>query len=425
MEMRKAFDEQINKNLSCINKIDVAIDHRIGLENEYFIIDKDKNPVTQSFRDSILQGELFFKKELGVSQIELNTIPISIEQGHEEVLHFIKEQENAIVKKAKKFGCSVIRMGFYPGNLDDIQATYDPEHNQKILNVYEKMRKDYFDCYIGDVNIGSRMHELISGCQASELNMEVDLDRAIPVLNKTYEMSPLFIALSANSPIVNYSNSGYLEIRNIIWEKGYELRTFDKYCNDDSYRTYFPRDYYDNINQYWADVNSQIHIKHDECNAFINNQKMFWRLARLKLFNSKCILETRFMSMQPTCEEEIAIHMALYAMLMLSVEEKKDLLPISFVKENFRRTTRYGVDTQLYDYENGTNKIKERYVCSMLEECLEKIVKYWSKISLNTAILIEDIFHKRLEKGPAALEQIEFFKTHTIEELMEHYAIKV
>jgi len=402
-----------------------VIDSRIGLENEYLIVNNDMRPVSQSFRDSILHEEPLLKRELGISQIELNTIPISIENGHEEVLYFVKEQEYAIAKKVKNYGCSIIRIGCYPGSLNDLQATYDPEHNQKILDIYGKMRREYFDSYIGNVKIGNRIHELISGCQASELNIEVNPDKAIPLLNKTYEISPLFIALSANSPIIDLSNTGYLEVRNVIWKKGYELRTFDEYCNNDSFRTYFPKDYYKNMSQYWEDMSKQLYIKHDVNNAFINNQKMFWRLARLKMMYSKCFLETRFMSMQPTCEEEIAIHLALFAILMLSAESEKNLLPLSFVKENFRRTTRYGIDTQLYELRNGVNTITERYANDILEEYIEKAIQYWKKISVSSAIFIEDVLHKKLDKGPAALEQIEFLKNHTADELIKHYAVKV
>lgn len=423
-EMKEAFRIQLNNRMMDKMKINYPIDKKIGLENEYFIVDKNMNPGPQAIRDLIVQKNQLFKNELGASQIELNTIPISIENGHEDILNFIKEQECIVARQLEQYQCYLLRMGFYPGKLNGIQITNNAEIYKSMLDKYKRYRKSYFECNVGKINLGNRMPELISGCQSSQLNLQVNYNDAIKLLNITYELSPLFVAISANSPIINSEYSDYLDIRNILWENGYELRTYNEFVHNVSFRTYFPCDYYRNLNEFWDDVNGQLHMKRDIDHAFVNNQKMFWRLARLKLVENKCLLETRFMSIQPTCEEDIALHLALYALLVLRLQKNEKLLPITFVKENFRRTSRYGMNTPIYVYEKDTDKIIERDIKNVLDICLYEITKYWDKKSVATGNFIADIFYEKMSQGTSAEKQIKYLQNNSIKDLIYKYSVK-
>lgn len=421
-EMKEAFRLQLNNNLKNNMYSDYFLDNTLGLENEYFIVDINMNPAPQTVRDELLQENQTLKKELGASQIELNTVPISIEHGHEAIINYVKEQEYVMAKQLEKYECYLLRMGVYPGKIDTIHITNEPEIYKNMLDKYKQVRRDYFDCSVGAINLGGRIPELIGGCQSSQLNLQVNYQDAIKLLNVTYELSPIFIAISANAPFIDLKNSEYLDVRNILWENGYELRSYNEFIHNVSFRTYFPCDYYDDMNQYWDDMNKQIHMKCDKENAFINSQKMFWRVARLKLIGTKYLLETRFMSIQPTCEEDVALHLAIYALLMLRLENSEKLLPITFVKENFRRTSKYGMNTQIYVYKEGSGKIIEQDVKTVLEICLWKIAKYWGKSSCRN--FIEEIFYKKMKYGTSAEEQKKYLMNNSMKELIYKYTIK-
>ena len=128
------------------------------------------------------------------------------------------------------------------------------------------------------------------------------------------------------------------------------------------------------------------------------------------------------MSIQPTCEEDVALHLAIYALLMLRLENSEKLLPITFVKENFRRTSKYGMNTQIYVYKEGSGKIIEQDVKTVLEICLWKIAKYWGKSSCRN--FIEEIFYKKMKYGTSAEEQKKYLMNNSMKELIYKYTIK-
>lgn len=422
-EMQKAFIKQLKKRCSESKDIGCSIDGKVGIENEYMVVDKELKPAPQAIRDYFINENPLWKRELGASQIEFNSLPISVETDHEKLLNHVKQQEETVAKQLEKYDCHILRMGFYPGNLSDIKITDISERYQSILDKYSMYRKEYFDCNLGGIDMGQHINAMIGGGQSSQLNLQVRQNDAIGLLNMIYELTPLFVALSSNSTIIDKKNSGYLEVRNVLWEDGYELRTYDEYIHNVSFRTHFPSDYYRNLEDYWKDVNRQLYMKYDTRHAFEINQKMFWRLARLKYQGRKLLLESRFMSIQPRCEEDIALHMFLYSLLLQKSIENNRLLPLMFVKENFRRATKYGTKASLYVYRENSNKIVEEDVKYIIEKKLHKVTKYWYKKNRSTGLFIEDIIYDKLIFGSAAEKQLKYLKKHTTKELMELYII--
>lgn len=148
-------------------------------------------------------------------------------------------------------------------------------------------------------------------------------------------------------------------------------------------------------------------MKWDPEHAFQNNQKMYWKLSRIKLLNGCCLLETRFMSIQPDIKEELAMHLSMFAILSQCESEQTTFIPISFVKENFRRVTKYGINTPVFVSKQTGHAIVERDIKEVLEILLDKVIAYWRGKSDETADLISQTFQKRLQAGPPALEQIQ------------------
>lgn len=422
-EMQKAFNNQLNSKQEAVKDIQCTIDGKIGIENEYMVVDKEFKPVKQDIRDYIINENALWKQELGASQIEFNSLPISIENGHEELLCHVKQQEAIIAKQLAKYGCHILRIGFYPGSLSEIKITDIAEHYQNILDRYSKYRKEYFDCNLGSIEMGDHINAMIGGGQSSQLNMQVRKTDAVRLLNRVYELSPLIVAMSSNSAIVDMKKTDYLEVRNVLWEDGYELRTYDEYVQNVSFRTHFPSDYYLDMEDYWKDVNNQVYMKYDIMHAFDINQKMFWRLARLKYQGEKLLLESRFMSIQPTCEEDVALHMFLYSLLLIEETGDNRILPLTFVKENFRRATKYGTKAFLYVYKENSDKIVEEDVKLIIAKKLHKVTKDWYRKKHSTGLFIEKIINDKLNFGSAAEKQLIYLREHTTRELMEAYVI--
>ncbi len=267
------------------------------------------------------------------------------------------------------------------------------------------------------------MHEMIIGCQSSQLNIEIGYANACMLLNRLMELAPFFMAIAVNSPIIDNKITNYLEVRELIWKNGYDLREINDIFSDKSFRTGFPVNYYDDINQYWRDMKQQMYMKYDLENAFANNQKMFWRVARIKLTNGKCLLESRFIPIQPTIEEDLAIQLSIYAMLVLYVKTPLSLIPMSFVKENFRRAVKYGLKATVYVYDQHRRKIQEEPVIGVLNNMLDDIIRFWSEFSIDTAAIIETVFRNRFSRGTPASQEAVLLEEKSAKKLMQNYII--
>ncbi|MEF2966636.1 glutamate-cysteine ligase family protein [Paenibacillus sp. M1] len=409
--MGRAFWEHLSELRSNVLVANSDLCGIIGFETEYLLTDRYFNLADEEMRNRLIGDAPFMKREIGASQIELVSRPFSLKDGTEHLIGEMEEMEQQAFAAASSYNNRLLRLGIYPGQITDLKITDDPSTYQTVLDQFKSERKRYLDLHLGAVNLSERAHELISGCQSTQMNMQVNYSQnAIHLLNKTIEISPMFIALGANSPIFDGRMTGLLETRHLVWEIGYDMRSYPEFVSEMNSRTSFPNQYYVNLNHYWTTLYQQKFMKYDPHNAFNLNQKMNWKIARLKLVGSKpsvCLLETRFMPVQPTLKEDLALHLAVYALLDLSLaNEPTQLLPIVFVKENFRRASRYGLDCEFYDLTPDRKGIVEYPVVRIIRQALELICEYWKRISLAASMLIEEVIGSRLAIGPPALALI-------------------
>ena len=422
-EMQSAFEKQLHVRLNEIRQADVAIEDKVGIENEYLIIDSNYKPVEQCIRDEIVREIPYTKCEIGASQLEFNSLPVSISCGMENLYIHICDFENKLIDRLKAYNCYALRMGCYPGSVNDLKVTTGNFMYQELLDEYYGLRKKCIVSTIGDISFEEKLHEMIIGCQSSQLNIEIGYANACMLLNRLMELAPFFMAIAVNSPIIDNKITNYLEVRELIWKNGYDLREINDIFSDKSFRTGFPVNYYDDINQYWRDMKQQRYMKYDLENAFANNQKMFWRVARIKLTNGKCLLESRFIPIQPTIEEDLAIQLSIYAMLVLYVKTPLSLIPMSFVKENFRRAVKYGLKATVYVYDQHRRKIQEEPVIGVLNNMLDDIIRFWSEFSIDTAAIIETVFRNRFSRGTPASQEAVLLEEKSAKKLMQNYII--
>ncbi|MEK5547575.1 glutamate-cysteine ligase family protein [Paenibacillus sp. FSL L8-0689] len=403
----------------------------MGFETEYLLFDFEFNLVDEKVRNRVIENATFIKREIGASQIELVSRPFTLAEGLENLINEMQQMEQEAAAIAHAQNNRLARLGTYPGSFTDLEITDDRENYQMILDQFKSSRKHHLELHLGEVDLSSRVHELISGCQSTQMNVQVNYNQAaIDLLNKTIEISPLFIAIGANSPILDRRLTGLLETRNLIWEIGYDLRTYSEFLAALSTRVSFPHQYYANFHNYWATLYQQKHMKSDPRYAFSLNQKMNWKIARLKLVGGSgkptaCLLETRFIPIQPTLREDIALHLGVYALLDLSLSKGGErLLPVTFVKENFRRASCYGIDCELYYFTSDGKRITEYAATELINRAGERICDYWKRKSSSTATLVEEVLSKRLRVGPPALSLINNIRGNSKNTLLGTQEIK-
>lgn len=396
LNMRKSFNKQYNEK---INRLDLneTIGNRnlVGIETEYLIVDDNYKLVAEEIRNNIVKSHTFLKKELGASQIEINSDPVSLKYGYKDLLSDIKFKEKLLVSEANKYNCQILRMGMYPGSVNDILITNDHGRYNDKLDTIREIRPAYINRSIGNVELNESIHEFIGGCQSCHFNIEVSQSKAINLLNKAIELSGYYIALSASSPILDCKDTGYSEVKHALWTIGYEDRDIDGLLTK-SNRVSIPNRYYRSFSDYWIDVRNQFYYTYDVDHAFEFNQKMYWKNSRLKLVGESStliLLELRYLPTQPSAEDDIAMYLLIYG-LLISHSETSNILPIHLVKENIILGSMYGIDAKLYYLNNGI--VEKKSASEIIKSQLEKSLKYWEKIDINTVEFIKNSIEDKL-----------------------------
>lgn len=394
-KMLSSFWIQKNIKEEAILSSNTSIKNTIGIENEYLIIDEKGCLVSSDIRDKIISYTNYTQPELGQSQIEFCSEPFEVSRNWKEIVNTLLKHEDEINNVAARFNCRLVRIGCYPGDIKDIKICSSPQKNNIILDNFKKSKSSFIKSVKN--NFLDDAHLLLAGCQSSQLNIRIPYDQsAIKLLNITYETAPYFMTLSTNSSIIDNCNSNYEEIRPVLWEVGYDCRSFDDFLSNESSRCSLPKKYYEDLQDYWRDVASQTFMYNNPEEAFLTSQKMFWKIARIKFYGNDpiCLLELRYMAIQDSMEKDILIHLFTYYYLLWRSDNSRnvvDLLPMSFLKENHRRACKNGIRSILYLKLNGD--IVELSAKEILKILLNNIKPFIIE-SLDNAIVFINLLEK-------------------------------
>jgi gamma-glutamyl:cysteine ligase YbdK (ATP-grasp superfamily) len=396
--MRTAFDEQLSGMLV---GYDLSVDEMtsmVGVENEYLLVTADGSLATEEVRDAVLNGcrDIQTSRELGRSQMEIITCPVDVCSGYRGLYDELYMAENVLRSVAQRLGCTLVRIGSYPGASGDILYTQHDDKYRRILEAFDDVLPKTGTTNIGDVGLNDNTTWLMGGCQATQLNIRVRSgDNAVYLLNRAIELSPSFIALSANSPFVNCRPTGYKDIRYVLWEMAYDMSGTMKSTFGVRRRTGIPNNYHENMDAYLDDVRNQPFMICDPDHAFSHQMKMYWRIARLKPCGknfASSLLEIRCIPIQPTLLEDIAIHMLVYGLLSAYTRKharRTGFLPINLVNENIYRACKGGLDAKLYCYSDG--RIVEADAKEIVSSHIEMAVEEWNQKSKETADLVQSL----------------------------------
>ncbi|WP_185750414.1 glutamate-cysteine ligase family protein [Butyrivibrio sp. AE3003] len=375
-----------------------------GLEAEYLLVDDRLDLAEETIRDRIVEKTDFLKKELGCSQVEINTSPVRIVDGYEDMMKEYSGKEYDLKRVAEEEKHHIVRLGMYPGKVDSIKITSNKHRYIDRLNIIERIRPKYVDIRINGKDY-IHMQNYIAGAQALHINIHVSKGEAVYRLNRAYELSGYIMALVAASPFLDGCDSIYDDIRQVLWNNGYEDRKLDEYIIRDN-RTTIPATYYVDIEDYIRKVSEQIQLDDNYDTVLYSCQKMNWRICRLKVIDfesaPKIILELRYLPIQLTLERDVLCSLFIIGCIFYNEDKCQDLLPISLVSENMRRACHFSMDEKMYFY-NGRD-IVEKPVKEILEILLHRSLCYWNKINIEIAERVDEKISEYIERGNVAQE---------------------
>jgi len=379
----------------------------LGVESEYLLLDQDLKPVEQLIRDDIIHSGSSFCRELGAAQIETTTRPFDIKrEGHWGLLEDILRLEKELIYQATRRNCYVFRGGIYPGLLDNIALTNDRPHYLDLYNSIEQSVKECSQKAVNGIPLRHKSTRYLALSQASQLNIQVGQGQEmLDVLNTSYYLSPLFMALSVNAPIIDGMITGCMDVRNILWQIGYDSRTLKEYYENKQCGIGLPVQFYSSSDKYWEDVKTQIIYCNNEDTALSTAQRLFRKAIRLKYCKSEAshevylLMENRYISMQQSAYSDIALHLACYTMLMLLKEKEFSYcrFPFSYLQENFRNACLMGDKCDLFFLDDNQNLIKGS-ASSLIDKMIMDIDYYWKSISRETGDFIVEHLIKMLSQ---------------------------
>jgi gamma-glutamyl:cysteine ligase YbdK (ATP-grasp superfamily) len=385
----------------------------VGVETEYLLVDAHNNLISEAQRNRVLEALDHSSPELGVSTLETHTDPVPLldDDGACSLLREMQRVEDETAATARNHGCALVRMGAYPGAFEKLAVTQQPNRYQRLLDIAHTLHGVDDNTapivQIGEIQLPYQRCDVMSGCQSIHINMQVPAgEQAIALLNRSIEMVPYLLALTANSPLLNCRPSGYKEVRVPLWEPLFTFPHIDAYYGVNTRRTGFPDYYYRSWDDYWRDVGRKLYMTHDPDEALDSNVKQFWRTVRLKPcpgHKTDCLLEVRAFSTQPTLAEDAALYLLLVALLKHSQRNPRPLLPIAYTKVNFDQASRHGLDALLY-VSDGAGNLFQRPAAAIAAEFITQAIELWRDISPEAADLVA-LLHPRTApecKTPAA-----------------------
>lgn len=377
----------------------------VGVETELFLTQQNLEALDYRVRDRLVKelniharkvGYKFnhFKEELGGSQIEIVTLPINISKDGIKVLvdHMGALEEILISLIPNDYG--VLRMGSHPLIIpQDYQRT---ESNEKFITVpdfhnHNRKRADQNGLLQFGRNSKVDISDaaIIGLCNAVQTTIDVySFEEAIDVLNRSFMISPYAVAISSNARYLGGVDTGFSDIRFVIWELNHDTRTETEIEVGKMTRVGLPKDYHQDMESYFRDLRAYPFILDtnlDENLEDILKVQEFlskavglnWRDARIKFqLNHKpmqLLVEFRPLSTQSSLMEDIACLMFYVGRLHFSTIYREDLIPMSKVHQNKEVAMLEGINGQLW-YRNYGGEIVSESARTVLEVELERAI---------------------------------------------------
>ncbi len=337
---------------------------KIGLELECHIADRETLDLAPEYvRNSLTTDHgNTFGKELGASQLEIRTEPLTTHKNiFEELSENLKSsQKLAISLVGGKY--TILNMGFHPlAPFNPAQRSETEEKYELVPNFHNEYESELVRKFfqhgidLGDAGIMGLANSVQCNLEAQSLGDAVDKQ------NRSFHISPYIWALASNAKFVGGRDVGFEDIRMKAWEVSHDTRDLEEVLNETPLRVGLPKDYDGTIEEYFARITDHPFILSHTDAAFEIGIGLNWNDTRIK-FNrdsKTAIVEFRPISTQPTVEENIALMAFYVGRLLYSQKTGEKLLPMQLVNYNREEVMKYGLDSRLYSYEGDRIKLVE------------------------------------------------------------------
>jgi len=337
-----------------------------GIELELPLMNTDYTLASQQDRDVIVKSVPNTSVELSAHQLEvvpdkpadLKQDLLSLEQAMEDSVDLVRE-------KTQSLGLSWLRFGTYPlCHIHEVDHTKgEPKYIKYVRSPMWHTQNQRPDAE-GYVLTASGPLDVSSGYIVGLLNAiqvtvdAVSFDDAIDKLNRSYMISPMAVALAANSSHLGYLYTGYADVRFVAWTISHDTRLQSEVDSGFPTRVGLPRDYFSGMNEYFNQILSYPFVMNDPISMnypFEVGNGIFWRDARLKFFrdNHKVGVEFRPVAVQSDLHSDVSAMMFYIGRLVWSQHNKEALIPMNKVWANKQSAMSLGMRAKLHTLVNG------------------------------------------------------------------------
>ena len=405
----------------------------VGVEDELYLLDEEGKPLDEERRDEVIGKSKDFDElleevdeleesdrephgmvehELGEYMFEIASKPVKNIGNLRELQEAVESPLEAVRKIVEAKGFSIGRHGTIPV-LDQSNVKRTSETKYEVVpNKYDEMRLETVAEEFGEIDtVDPRNEDIPASICSTQLNMQAEnLEDAVEKANIGYAIAPYVTALTGNSRFHDGGDLGVNDSRVELWEKAFDIGEFEKDTVDIG-----------KLDQYFEDIDDirdrmleQPRVMNDEeiePVALDVAQGMYWKDVRVKTvdsgeqgleINDEAIVEFRQNSIQPTVEEDIAVHAfyigrVAYEQEVVGGEYPEDLPGESVVNENRYNAMRNGVDAELYSWDS-TELEKSRDSEKVLREELGKARKGLEEMDVEDPGYL-NILENRLDRG--------------------------
>lgn len=338
----------------------------LGLEDEFSVVDI-ANPACQ-ISTGKLRDQLIIKKperrvmELGMNQIETHTQHqdifkpeglMALIQGHLKV-------SNDLVNDANQLGAKILRCGINPFvRVDKIMRTADVEKYKVVPDYYTQRRNPEAITQFG---LGGAKKVVVENgaipsiLNAFQLNMQASsFEHAIEMVNLGMMLSPYLVAVSGNSALLQGMDTGYNDLRFLLWENNFDIRTAQQIEEKFTNRVGLPERYYSDIWSYLERMKRFPFILNNPDNALAIAVGMNYGDLRIKFLGDylnggrgEPVVELRTFPIQPNAEDEIGLALLFVGMVHFGWRSKRELMNFELLKRNRNRAMAFGLNSDLY-----------------------------------------------------------------------------
>jgi hypothetical protein len=226
----------------------------------------------------------------------------------------------------------------------------------------------------------------------------------IELLNRAFVNGPYAVALGANARFLDGMDTGYADVRSIVWEFSHDIRTYAELSQGLSGRMGLPTNYFDSLHEYFQDLHDQPSILNMPDQAFELATGLYWKDARLKFLRlhtdtPQIVLEFRPLSLQPSVFEDFALIVFSLGNLMSAQARKERILPLPLVHDNRWSAMLHGTSGKLWMMDNG------RPVQGVAKEVLAHQIRFAAMgmqvlgASSHEIAAVQEVWQKRLVDG--------------------------